>query len=293
MTAAAPLRPVGLLGDTSARDYTGKLRLFNAFAEPELRRAIATLNLVPGMRVLDIGCGTGEVLTWLSGHVGPAGVVAGLDLAFAHAAAARFCAEPGTLVVQADLLQVPFVDAQFDLIWCVNTIHHLRDPLEGVQTLVRLLRPRGRIVLGQSGLLPELLFAWDSRLERLTHEAVRQYYRDRYRVTERELTNDRSIVGLLRRVGLADVNVQTLLIERLSPLRPVDERYLLDAIFRGTWGEHLRPYMPNDDFAQLERLCDPTHADFAPRRPDFQFIQSFSMATGQANGHTPVLSAAD
>ena len=56
---------VGKLGDTPARDYGRKLRLFNAFAEPELRAAIASLDLKPGMRVLDAGCGTGEALGWL------------------------------------------------------------------------------------------------------------------------------------------------------------------------------------------------------------------------------------
>ena len=52
----------GLLGDTTARDYSRKLGLFNACAAPELRHAIASLALTPGMRVLDAGCGTGEAL---------------------------------------------------------------------------------------------------------------------------------------------------------------------------------------------------------------------------------------
>ena len=50
----------GLLSDTTARDYSRKLTLFNSFAAPELRQAIASLGLKPGMRILDAGCGTGE-----------------------------------------------------------------------------------------------------------------------------------------------------------------------------------------------------------------------------------------
>ncbi|MGA7439828.1 MAG: hypothetical protein WBW32_17025, partial [Luteibacter sp.] len=60
-----PIPARGLLGDTTARDYSEKLRRFNAFAAPELCRAIASLGLKPGMRVLDAGCGTGEALAWL------------------------------------------------------------------------------------------------------------------------------------------------------------------------------------------------------------------------------------
>ena len=143
-------RPAGLLGDTAARDYAQKLRLFNAFAEPELRQAIAGLGLEPGMRALDAGCGTGEALVWLLSAVMPGGEVIGIDLASAHAGAASERVSAGALVLQADLLQPPFPPACFDLIWCVNTINHLRDPHQGVNALAALLRPGGRIALGQS-----------------------------------------------------------------------------------------------------------------------------------------------
>jgi SAM-dependent methyltransferase len=271
----------GLLGDTTRRDYSRKLQLFNSFAEPELRQAIDSLSLKPGMRILDAGCGTGEALHWLWDEVEPEGEVIGIDLATAHTAAARTAVSARTFVLQADLLQAPFAGASFDLIWCVNTINHVRDPVGGVQALATLLRPGGRIALGQSSLMPDMYFAWDSRLERLTNEAVRHYYRDRYRLDERDLTAVRSIIGLLRRAGLSKVIARTLIIERVAPLRAADEAYLTQAIFRDTWGERLRPYLAEDDYAELARLCDPQHPQFALRRPDFHFLQSFTLAVGE------------
>lgn len=277
-----PTKPAaaGLLGDTAARDYSRKLRLFNAFAEPELREAIASLGLRPGMRVLDAGCGTGEALGWLAAAVGAEGIAAGIDLATAHAAEARRAAPPDALVLQADAMAAPLAPGSLDLVWSINTVNHLRDPLAGVTALTALLRHGGRIALGQSSLLPDMYFAWDARLERVTNEAVRQYYRDRYQVDERELTAVRAIAGLLRRAGLRDVAVRTYMIERASPLRAADEDYLVEAIFRGTWGERLRPYLTAEDDAELSRLCDPRHPDFALRRPDFHFLQSFTLAVG-------------
>jgi SAM-dependent methyltransferase len=271
----------GLLGDTTRRDYSRKLQLFNSFAEPELRQAIDSLRLQPGMRILDAGCGTGEALHWLWDEVEPEGEVIGIDLAAAHTAAARTGVSPRTFVLQADLLQAPFARASFDLIWCVNTINHVRDPVAGVEALATILRPGGRIALGQSSLVPDMYFAWDSRLERLTNEAVRQYYRDRYRLDERDLTAVRSIIGLLRRAGLSKVIARTLIIERVAPLRAADEAYLTQAILRDTWGERLRPYLSEDDYAELARLCDPQHPQFALRRPDFHFLQSFTLAVGE------------
>lgn len=271
----------GLLGDTTARDYSRKLRLFNAFAEPELRRAIASLGLKQGMRVLDAGCGTGEALRWLSDAVAPQGRVVGIDLAAAHVAAARAIVSDEILVLQADVRRPPLEPRDFDFIWSVNTVNHLHDPLAGVRVLASLLRPGGRVALGQSSLLPDMFFAWDSRLERLTNEAVRRYYRNRYGLSERDLANTRSIVGLLRNAALHNVTVQSFIIERVSPLNPADEAYLLEAIFRGTWGDRLRPYLSGKDHAELTALCDPTHPAYALRRADFHFLQTFTMAVGE------------
>jgi SAM-dependent methyltransferase len=289
MTAESPMTavPTGLLGDTIARDYSRKLRQFNSFAAPELQRAIMSLALTPGMRVLDAGCGTGEALQWLYDSVAPHGSVVGIDLAAAHVAAARDSASRQTnssgrvTVLQADVMRPPLAPRSFDLVWSVNTINHLREPIEGLRALTSLLRAGGRVAVGQSSLLPEMFFAWDSRLERLTTEAVRQYYRDRYKLSERDLANTRSIMGLLRRAELRDVRVQTFIIERVAPLTEADEAYLLEAIFTDTWGERLRPYLPGEDYAELCALCDPRHAGFALRRPDFHFLQTFTLAVGQ------------
>jgi SAM-dependent methyltransferase len=252
--------PTGLLGDTAARDYSRKLRLFNSFAAPELRQAIASLGLGRGMRILDAGCGTGEALQWLCDAAAPHGSVVGIDLAAAHISAARAgsseraTASGQITVLQADVMRPPLAPGSFDLVWSVNTINHLREPLAGVRVLASLLRPGGRVALGQSSFLPEMFFAWDSRLERLTTEAVRRYYRDRYGLSERELAATRSIVGLLRRAAMRNVGVQTFIIERVSPLNDADEAYLLEAIFRDTWGERLRPYLSGEDYEELTAL---------------------------------------
>ncbi len=273
--------PTGLLGDTPSRDYSRKLRQFNSFAEPELRSLILSVGLKPGMRILDVGCGTGEALPWLFDAVKPSGHVVGIDMAAAHVDAARIHASVNIEVLQEDVLTAPAAPASFDLIWCVNTIHHLRDPVHGVTALKALLCPRGRIALGQSSLLPDMYFAWDSRLERIVNEAVREYYRERYSLVEQDLASVRALVGLLRSANLRHVAARTVLIERVSPLDAAAERYLVDTIFTHTWGKRLQPYLSHDDYAELVRLCDPQHRQFALRRPDFHFLQSFTLVTGE------------
>ena len=269
---------VGLLGDTPYRDYAEKLRLFNAFARPELREAVAELSLPAGSLVLDAGCGTGEAISWLQESLRGPGTVVGMDLAAAHAHAAREVAPTGTLIVQGDMLEPPLKAGGFDLVWVVNAVNHLHDPVAGLRVLANLLRPGGRIALGQSSLVPDMYFAWDARLEKCVNEAVRAYYRERYGRSEREFTAVRALLGWLQQAGLRHARLRTRMIERIQPLAGADRRYLLECIFRDSWGERLRPYLAAEDFRELTRLCDPDDERYALRRRDFHFLQSLTVA---------------
>lgn len=88
----------------------------------------------------------------------------------------------------------------------------------------------------------------------------------------------------MRQADFRNVAARTILIERVSPVDEATERYLLEAIFKDTWGERLRPYLSAEDYAALVRLCDPQHEQFALRRPDFHFLQSFTVVTGDGAG---------
>lgn len=282
----APCRVAGtvsdrLLGDDEARDYSSKLHSFNAFAEPEIRALIRSLGLKPGMRILDAGCGTGEALRWLAAEVDPDGKVVGIDLSAAHVAAARTQASSAVQVHQADLFDFSMEPACLDLVWCVNTINHLANPTEGAKHLAGWLRRGGRLAIGQSSLMPDMYFAWDARLERVTNEAVRSYYRDRYHLEEQDLAPVRAIVGILHGADLRNISARTVVIERLAGMNAATESYLRDAIFRDTWVNNLQPYLSDQDFAELGRLCDPLHPQFALRRRDFHFLQTFTLAVAE------------
>ena len=126
-----------------------------------------------------------------------------------------------------------------------------------------------------------MYFAWDARLERRTNEAVRRYYRERYGLEERDLTAVRGMLGLLQRAFLRDVSIRTIVIERTAPLGPADRTYLLQTIFRQTWGERLRPFLSPADYAELGALCDPGDSQFALCRADFHFLQTFTLAVAE------------
>jgi SAM-dependent methyltransferase len=273
----------GLLGDTPSRMYASKLEHFNRFAEAEIRSLIGALNPAPGSHVLDAGCGVGLTTAWFGEQVGPSGLVVGCDLSGPHLRIARTKAGTGVEFVQSDITMPPFQTSSFDLIWCANTINHLGDPVSGVRQLAETLRPGGRIALVQSGFLPDMFFAWDERLEREVMRAVRQYYRDKYGLNERDVTAMRGLIGLAQRAGLVHVSSQTVVIERTAPLSHVDRDYLLHAVFSGYWGERLRSYLSDDDWLEVQRLCDPESPAYCLDRPDFHHVQTLTMVTGHVS----------
>ena len=175
------------------------------------------------MRVLDAGCGTGETLQWLAEAIEPSGKVVGIDLAEAHAAAAHRYDASNIEIMQGDLLSAPLTPPCFDFIWCVNTINHLRDPVQQPNILRRCCVQAGELRWGKVHLVPDMYFAWDSRLERLTNEAVRRYYRDRYGLEERDLAPVRAIVGVMRDGRLKNISARTVMLERVSPLDAATE----------------------------------------------------------------------
>jgi SAM-dependent methyltransferase len=100
-------------------------------------------SVLDGLTVLDAGCGPGRLARVAA--LGAARLVA-LDLGeHVERAAAVLEGLPNTRVVQGSVLDPPFLDASFDVIYSVGVLHHTPDPAGAVQALARLLRPGGRL----------------------------------------------------------------------------------------------------------------------------------------------------
>jgi SAM-dependent methyltransferase len=270
------------LGDAPGRSYASKLELFNRFAEPELRRALQWLDPRPGMRALDAGCGVGLTTGWLAELVAPGGTAVGLELSLPHLREARrLVPEQGALFVQGDIARPPFGSSGFDAVWTSNAIHHVGEPVAGVRALAAALRPGGILAVGQSGFLPEMLFAWDERLEREVLLACRRHYRDKYGLDERATSGLRNLVGLLQSAGLRRITASTVVVERTAPLSEIEQRYIQETVFEGYWGRKVQPYLHPDDWSELRALCDPSSPSYCLRRPDFHHIQTYTVVRGR------------
>jgi SAM-dependent methyltransferase len=97
-----------------------------------------------GKVVLDGGCGQGRHAA-LALRYGAREVV-GVDISNAvDAAFAQLRRFPNAHVVQADLSRLPFRPA-FDYVYTIGVLHHMAEPQQGFQGLVRALKPSGGLL---------------------------------------------------------------------------------------------------------------------------------------------------
>jgi SAM-dependent methyltransferase len=102
-----------------------------------------------GRRLLDIGCGTGHHLARMRSRGFD---VAGVDGSREMLAHARI-ANPGVEVRQADVERLPFPDASFDFVLCVEVLRYLSDPSPCLREAARVLRPGGVLLATAAPLL--------------------------------------------------------------------------------------------------------------------------------------------
>jgi SAM-dependent methyltransferase len=98
------------------------------------------------IRILDAGCGTGVGTEYLV-HLNPYASVVGIDLSAGALNVARErCKRSGANRVEfhhLSLYDVAQLAGEFDLINCVGVLHHLGDPIRGIQALASKLAPGG------------------------------------------------------------------------------------------------------------------------------------------------------
>jgi ubiquinone/menaquinone biosynthesis C-methylase UbiE len=108
--------------------------------------AFFTSCLRSGMRLLDVGCGPGSITLGLAEAVAP-GQVVGIDVQSAQVEQARALARMrGIANVSfevANAYRLPFPDDSFDAVFANGVVMHLRQPVQALAELFRVLRPGG------------------------------------------------------------------------------------------------------------------------------------------------------
>lgn len=202
---------------------------------------VALIRRRPGLRVVDLGCGSGELTARLADLL-PQSQVVGLDSSPEMLARAQPRARAGLAFALGDLAQAA---GQWDLVFSHAAIHWVDDHVTLIPKLLRLVAPGGQLAVQ----VP-------SNHHHLTHQAILELAAEEpFRTALGGWSRPSPVLGidsyadLLHAAGGRDLTV----IEKVYPHVLPDS----DAVAEWTRGTTMVPY--------LERLPEPLRADFLDR----------------------------
>lgn len=116
--------------------------------DAEVLRRNATVSMVEGGRILEIGCAAGLMTEYLT----PKGQVYAADISMSYLKQVRNKV-PGITLVRLDAHKLPF-DAQFfDNILMTDVLEHVLVPCRVLEEIHRVLKPEGKLILGVPNIL--------------------------------------------------------------------------------------------------------------------------------------------
>ena len=133
------------------------------------------LNLIPGQRLLDIGCGLGDAALALADDLGSDGEIVGIDTSAEMIASARSRAGKARCRVRftiGDALELTEPNCTFDTARSERTLQWLTDPKAAVAEMVRVLRPGGLLSLIDTDWSTFDIDVGDGDLAKRVHDAM-------------------------------------------------------------------------------------------------------------------------
>ncbi len=148
------------------------------------------LGLKPGMKIVDVGCGTGDFTRYLASLIPGKCKIIGVDIRAANIRTAEKQTKKEGLAGKlnfrkGDAYNIPVEDGWADLVCCRTLLMHLTDPLKAVREMGRVARKGGTVAAFERGRFDAV---YVPNNERLTKLAIRlsEAYVDGVRKLERK-----------------------------------------------------------------------------------------------------------
>ena len=173
------------------------------------RKQLDTLNInAIGKRVLDVGCGPGNLLVALSADAPELLIGVDVDetfLVFGHSQIQNSIDPPSAVptLLRASLPALPFAEETFDLVTCFLVMPHVPDDRLALTELARVLKPGGTLAISGHGFGFPLRYLKRFRLKPLQMYLASLIYRcTGKKWIQNTLQNDRKICDLLNSIDV-------------------------------------------------------------------------------------------
>jgi SAM-dependent methyltransferase len=210
--------------------WTSELRLYL------FKRA----GMAAARRVLEVGCGTGAILSGLD----TGAAVHGLDRDPGRLIEARRHAQQATLVC-ADALRLPYAPGVFDITFCHFLLLMVKNPLQALQEMKRVTRPGGSILALAE---PD----YNARVDKPALLApLGSWQAESLRRQGADPGLGSRLPELFRQASIRSIETGALRMDGVLPLAP-DERALEWAVLEAD----LAGLVPAEEIQRLKRLDD-------------------------------------
>lgn len=189
----------------------------NAYHELEqgvTRKQLGTLNIkATDRKVLDVGCGPGNLLVALSADNPQLLIGVDVDTTFLTIGRSKIkqLIDPSSKIptlIRASLPTLPFADETFDLVTCFLVMPHVPDDKDALTELTRVLRPGGTLAISGHGFGFPLRYLKRFRLKPLQMYLASLIYRcTGKKLIQNTLQSEKQVCNILNDIGLT-VDVQ-------------------------------------------------------------------------------------
>ncbi|MBI3491349.1 MAG: class I SAM-dependent methyltransferase [Acidobacteria bacterium] len=208
--------------------------------------------------VLEVGCGTGH---WLRAVAGTSPIIAGMDPSFGMLSRARETT-PGARLVRASAETLPWGDASFNRLFCINALHHFPDRQRFFAEARRVLRPGGGL----------LTIGKDPHAER-DEWWVYDYFPETLAIDRARFAAVRTLRGELASAGFAWAESSEA--DRIESVTPVTDAFANGVVDRA-YTSQLTVLTGEEFNAGIERLRA-AEAECAGRGGTFDLVTDFRL----------------
>lgn len=168
------------------------------------------LELRPGLRIVEVGCGTGDFTRYLVRLSFGRCTAIGVDNKQQSLRAAENDTRREGLSNQisykvGDAMSIPIEDDYSDITCCRTLLMHLQDPQKAVNEMSRITKPGGLVAAVEGGRMVSFLEPHDEVYTQLSYEANHAWLRAIKSLEGKEFKIGERLPSLLQRAGLHEI----------------------------------------------------------------------------------------
>lgn len=179
------------------------------------------LDLGPGQRCVDVGCGPGAYARFLAQELGPDGQVIGIDLdrGLLNSGRTRVLEEgsqSSVWLVQGDALHLPLDDNVADVVFCNLLLWILPEPGQAIAEMVRVVKPGGLVCASDLDGSLSVRYDEDPHYLALAEKSAQAFITGVRKVYGSDFQIGRKLPALFQRCGLTNLRAYPRLFVNLA-----------------------------------------------------------------------------